>query len=190
MLASNKSKSEMIKDIRKIEQNLSRRVANIEKREDLPQFGAESFRKYQQRVKNKLGGKKSLTSLTEEQVRTIHRDVRYLNTLKSTSIKGAEQARDMYLPVKQKLETLSPDLRKKFWSIYEKVVERFGYMDMFKYELFESNIDYIYGGESDTDKAVAEIFELYDKTLKELGGNVTDEEIKVLFTSKLQSLRK
>ena len=180
----------MIKDIRRIERNISKRVANIEQREDLPQFGAESFRKYQQRVKNKLGGKKSLTSLTEEQIRTIHRDVRYLNTLKSTSIKGAEQARDMYIPVKEKLEALSPDLRKRFWTIYEKMVDRFGYMEMFKYELFESNIDYIYGGESDEDKAVQEVFDLYDKTLKELGGNVTDEEVKVLFTSKLQTLRK
>lgn len=190
MLASNKNKSAMIRDIRRLEKNLKGRVSSIEKREDLPQFGAESFRKFERRMNKLLQGKRNLGALSEEQIQTLHRDIRYLNDLKSTSIKGATKARDVYKPVKEKIDALSPKLREKFWEIYNKTVERFGYMDMYKYELFETNIDYLYSGETDVDQAVAEIFKQYDKTLRELRGEGDEETVRILFTQRLQDLFK
>ena len=62
-------------------------------------------------------------------------------------------------------------------------------MEHFKYEIFDTSIDYIFGGQ-ESDQAVKDIIDEYDKTLKELGGNATNDDIKVLFTSKLNKLSK
>lgn len=188
MKASNLNANELAKDIRRIEKNLKQRVAHIEAREDLPQFGAESFRKFEEKLHRKLDGN-LLSSLTEAELRTLHRDIRYINDLKSTSIKGAEMARDKYIPVKDKLDALSPEIRNKFWEIYGKLVDENRLLEQFKYDIMGADINLIYGG-TQADEIVDTIRELYDTTLEELGRNATDEDIKVLFTSKLESFLK
>ena len=188
MKASNLNANELAKDIRRIEKNLKQRVAHIEAHEDLPQFGAESFRKFEDRLHRKLDGR-PLSSLTEEELRTLHRDIRYINDLKSTSIRGAEIARDKYIPVKEKLDVLSPEIKSKFWEIYGKLVDENRLLEQFKYDIMGADISMIYGG-TQADEIVETIRELYDTTLEELGRNATDEDIKVLFTSKLESFLK
>lgn len=190
MLGSKLSKSEMIKDIKRLEKNIRQRAENISKREDLPQFGVESFRNFETRLKNKLGDKRNLSSLSDKDIITIHRDVRYLNKLKSLNIKGAEKARDIYVPFKERISTLSPQSQDRVYEIYDKVLDRLETMEDFKYELYDYIVDYIYEGEFDNDKAVLKIFEKYDDTLKKLGRKATDGDIAVLFTSKLKDNRK
>lgn len=189
MIAYGKNKSETIKDIRRLEKNVRARVKEIEEREDLPQFGAESFRKYEKRVQNFLKEKDAtrLSQLSEAQLAIISRDIRYLNQLKSTSIKGAIQAKEMYLPIKERLDVLSPEQRHKFWETYNKVVERYAGMDKFKYDIQGVIIDSVYDGE-EVDSVVNKIFEQYDTVLEGLGDEATDEKIKIRFTSKLKSL--
>ncbi len=185
MLASQLSPREMRQESRRLIKNISRRIARIEGLgSSAPQYAVNAYRELEKRIP------KRLTQLSQKELTTLYRDLRYINALKSSTVKGALQTQSKFEPIKEKLEVLSPDTKKKFWEIYGKLYERTsGTMENFKYELFETNIDYIYGGQ-EVDKAVADIIEEYDKTLKELGGNVTDEEIKVLFTSKLHSLRK
>lgn len=182
-------KKEMIDEIRKIERKVIRRIKRIEQRKDLPQFGAESFRKFEKRVWNKTEGK-PLSTLSESELRTILRDVRYLDNLKSTSIRGATQAKKVYLPVKDKLEALSKTTQNKFWELYDKIVERFELMNRFKYELYSSAIDYIYGGQTDTDKAVQQIFDEYDKIATETGMTLDDKPFRISFTKRLEEIFK
>ena len=73
--------------------------------------------------------------------------------------------------------------------MYGKLYERSATFEHFKYELFETKVDYIYDGE-DLDSAVANIIEGYYETLKELGSKGDDENVRVLFISKLKDLRK
>lgn len=188
MKASNLNANELAKDIRRIEKNLKQRVAHIEAHEDLPQFGAESFRKFEDRLHRKLDGK-PLSSLTEEELRTLHRDIRYINDLKSTSIRGAEIARDKYIPIKERLEALSPELRDRFREAYNKLVDENKLLEQFKYDIMGVDIDMIYGG-SQADDIYYNIMELVDKTLEKLGSGYTDEEFKLLLTSELESFLK
>lgn len=185
MLASQLTPQEMRKESRRLIKNLSRRIARIEGLGNTaPQYAVQKYREIEKNIP------KRLTQLSQKELNTLYRDLRYINSLKSSTAKGAMQTQAKFEPIKDKLQVLSEDKRKKFWEIYGKLYERTsGTMEKFKYELFETNIDYIYSGQ-DTDSAVEEIIEEYDKTLKELGGFVTDEEIKVLFTSKLGSLFK
>lgn len=185
MLASELNRSELQKESRRLLTNLSKRIARIEGLgSSAPQYAVNRFRDVEKELP------KRLSQLPEEDLRTLYRDLRYINSLKSSTVRGALDVQQKFEPIKAKLDALSPETRKKFWSIYGKLYERTsGTMENFKYELFEANIDYIYGGQ-DTDKAVQDIIEQYDNTLKQLGGNASDEEVKVLFTSKLHSLLK
>ena len=175
----------MRKESRRLIENVSRRIARIEGLgETAPQYAVKAYRELEKRIPDKL------TKLSDKELQNLYRDLRYINALKSSTVKGALSTQAKFEPIKSKLEALSPKTREKFWEIYGKVYERTGgTMENFKYELFEANIDYIYGGQ-DVDEAVNEIIGEYDKTLRELGSDVTDEEIKILFTSKLNSLRK
>lgn len=207
------SKSELIKDIQRLTRNVERRATAIESREDLPQFGAESFRKFEKRVANKLDGK-SLSSLSEKDLTTIHRDIRYLNDLKSLNIHGAEKARDVWLPIKEKLAILSPAQREKFWEIYSKLVGENAMLDQFKYEIQDVAIDKVFEAE-DVDKTVFDILKAYDESipgyeeyskmpdysdtdlsfddirkLENKRRRESEKQTAVLFTSKLKELHK
>lgn len=185
MIASRLTVKEMRKESRRIIKNLSRRIERIERLgASAPQYAVEHYRKLEKRLPARL------TQLSEKELTSLYRDLRYINALKSSTVKGALQTQKTFEPIKQKLEVLSPDSQRKFWEIYGKLYEITGNtMEGFKYELFETNIDYIYGGQ-DVDTAVQEIINEYDRTLKEMGSYASDEEIKILFTSRLKELHR
>lgn len=165
--------------------NLSRRVERIEKLGlDNVRYAAQQFRELQ------ASTPKNLNKLSDKELRTLYRDLRYIDRLKTSTVKGAKQAQAKFEPIREKLEPLSQPLKDKFWEIYGKVYEELGgTAERFKYEVFDVTTDYIYDG-ADTDKAVLDIVEQYRTALKELGSNATDEEVKLLFTNQLKTLRK
>ena len=185
MKASELTNAEMRKESRRLIKNISRRIARIEKLgSTAPQYAVNAYRELEKTIPKKL------TDLSKKELTTLYRDLRYINALKSSTVKGAMQTQTKFEPIKAKLEALSPNTRKKFWEIYGKLYEKTsGTMENFKYEIFGAHIDYIYAGQ-EVDEAVKEILEEYDKTLEDLGGYATEQEIKQLFTSKLSSLFK
>ena len=184
MKAANLTDKELRKEIRRLDRNLSRRIANIEGLgSSAPQYAINRYREATKDVK-------SLSALSNKQLVTLHRDLRYIDALKSSTVKGAKDVAIKFEPIREALEALSPNMRDKFWEIYGKLYERTGNtMEGFKYEIFATNVDYIYGGQ-EVDKAVFDIINAYDETREQLGGSARDEEIKLLFTQKLQTLRK
>ena len=182
-----REKSELIKEIQRLERNIRKRVEHIESREDLPQFGAESFRKYEKRKANKLD-KKRLTSLSEKDLTTLYRDIKYLNDLRSLNIKGAEYAKEKYLPIKNMLETFSPDMREKFKEAYSKLVSNYALTDKyFKYEVQGAEMELMLSGQSNTDEIYRRIKELFDETLFE-NPDANETELRVLFADKLKNI--
>lgn len=149
-----------------------------------PQYAVNDFKEIVKSMPSKL------SDASDKELRNLYRDLRYINSLKSSTVKGAKEVQEKFKPIADKLEALSENTRDKFWTVYGKLYEATGgRLEQFKYELFETNIDYIYGG-GETDTLEYSIISLYDETLKELGSNATDEQIKVLFTSKLKTLFK
>lgn len=175
----------MRKESRRLIKNLSRRIARIEGLgASAPQYAVTHYRELEKRIPSKL------TQLSDKELQTLYRDLRYINSLKSSTVKGALQTQKTFEPIKENLETLSKDKQRAFWEIYGKVYERTsGTMENFKYVLFETNIDYILSGQ-DVDTAVEEIIDEYNKSLEEMGSYGTDEDFKLLFTSRLKNLFK
>ena len=183
-----KSKADMIDDIQRMRRSMRASATQIKKRQDLPQFGAESFLKFDSRLKKTLG-RKSLSSLDEEQIRTIYRDITYLKeNVKSTNLRGAEKAAKSWLPIQEQIKALSKEKQRQVYELYDKFVSQFRLIDKFKYELMEQTVSYIYDV-VDMDKAVLELREILDK-ISEGGTNISDEEFGIRFTQELKNLRR
>ncbi len=186
MLATYITTEEMLEESRKLINSLKGRIANIEGLgESAPQYAVKHFRELEKRIPKKL------TDLSDKELRTLYRDLRYINALKSSTVKGAKEIQKKFLPIEKQLNALSKTTRNKFWEAYGKIFESTGgVLEKFKYEILETNIDYIYGGDVDIDSIVNDIVSAYDKTLLELGYDPDDETIKLHFTDKLDKLRK
>lgn len=175
----------MRKESRRLIKNLSRRIARIEGLgSSAPQYAVNHYRELEKRIPSRL------TKLSDKELQTLYRDLRYINSLKSSTVKGALQTQETFEPIKAKLETLSKDKQRAFWEIYGKLYETAGgTLENFKYVIYETNIDYVLSGK-DVDTAVEEIINEYNKSLEEMGSYASDEEFNILFTSRLQGLRK
>lgn len=185
MLASNLTEKEMRQDVRRLIKNISRRVKRIESAGDTAsQFSAIRFRELEKNLPRKL------TDLSKQELKNLHRDLRYLQGLKTSYLKGASKAKSSFENIREHLGSLSKKSQDKFWEIYGKLYNQTsGLLEKFKYEIFETNIDYIFSGE-EVDKAVFEIEDLFRETIKELGSAADEESISKLFLSKLSTLRK
>ena len=199
MLASNLTTKEMRKESRRLIKNLSRRIARIEGLgSTAPQYAVNKYRELEKKIP------KRLTQLSDTDLRTLYRDLKSINSLKSSTVKGAMstqskldeltekmQVDGKYSTLRELFSSLSPKTRDSLWEFYGKTYDTMGkgIADKFKYELFGTAIDYVYGGE-DIERAVLEIDALYERVNRELGSNADDETIKVLFTKRLQTLFK
>ena len=183
MLAENSDYKTILKESQRLYKNISRRIKNIMKYGDnLPQYAVHKWKefkdKFPERITKRLEPKKLVS---------IYRDLKYINALKTSTIKGAKRTQKVFVPVKEKLNVLSKSAQDKFWDIYSKLYEHTATMERFKYELFDTIVDYTYKG-TDEDKAVIDIIRAYDQSLMQMEGAGNDEQIRLLFTSKLEKL--
>lgn len=169
-------------EVRKLIRNIGRRVKNIEELGFVaPQYATKRFHELTDNMK-------SLSKMDEKELNTLYRDLKYVDSLKSSTVKGAIDVGRNFEPIKQDLDTLSEDTRKKFWEIYEKFYERTaGTAEAYKYIVFERNIDEIFAGNTDVDEIVHNLIEAYDKSLMETGGE-DENAMRLQFSSNLDEL--
>ena len=87
-----------------------------------------------------------------------------------------------------KLNSLSKETQRKFWEVYEMLYEKTsGTLEQYKYEIFGTTIDAMMQGTS-PDSLPLKIEEMYRDTRKELGRETDEDDVRVLFTSKLRSI--
>lgn len=189
MKAYDLNRADTIKEIRRINRNLSARLERIRGDENLPQFAVEGYDKFIKRVDNLKNKLANGEKLTDSQLTTILRDIRYINDLKSSRVLSAKYVADVYTPIKTKLEALSPDQRKRAWKIFESIQGEAKMIDRFKYEVVGTATDYIYGGEIN-DSAIEDILKAFETTYNEFEGDIDSAEARVFFTEILNGLRK
>lgn len=178
----------MIDDIQKMRRSMRASATQIKKRQDLPQYGAESFLKFEGRLKKTLGRKK-LSSLDEEQIRTIYRDVTYLKkNVKSTNLKGAIESAEKWLPIKQLIDQLSPEKQRQVQALYNEYVRHFALLERFRYELMETSVSYVYDV-VDMDEAINDLSTVL-RNLMGGGMKITDEEFNIRFPQELKNIRR
>lgn len=199
MKAYDLNRADTIKEIRRINRNLSARLKRIRGDENLPKFAVEGYDKMLRRVANYKqkaideaiaeGKSAKEAMLSDSQLTTILRDIRYINDLKSSRVLSAKYVAEVYTPIKTKLEALSPEQAKRAWKIYEKVQGEAALLDRFKYEIVATATDYIYGGQTDDD-AIQDLISEFDKVYEKFTGDIDSAEARVLFTEYLDELRK
>lgn len=184
MKAYDLTRSETIKEIQRIRKNLSARLKRIEGDENLPQFAVEGFKKLSKRVDfSKLG------KLTDKELTTVLRDIKYISDLKSSNVLGAQYVQNVYIPIKQKLDALSPDLRASAWRAFESIQgETSKLVERFKYEIVGTATDYIYGA-ADNEDTIRDIISAFDDTYTKFNGDIDSEAARIHFTKKLDELR-
>ena len=187
MISSELTEEQLVKEIRRVNKNLSRRLTRIEKRGlEVSTFALNKYNDF----KEKLPVGRELRKLDKKQLQSLYRDVKYISNLKSSTVKGALSTKNKFEPIRDKLNTLSKTQQEKFWEIYGKLYETNATMEKFKYEIFDESIDEVFGA-TETDKIVKEIIDEFNETLKELGSEATEEQIrKRLFTNKIDKMYK
>lgn len=198
MKASELTNAEMRKEIRRINKNLERRIANIEKITGNASLTAvKQYRELKPELAN-------IGNLDRKELTTLYRDIRYINTLKSSTVKGATSisAKAQELAEKLQLGGDYQTIREVFGSTSKTVVDilteaysKFADLtsqriaDQFKYEIWGTAVDYAYMGQTAEDIAIR-LNELYETLVEGEGYGESDEIIKRLFTSKLGSIFK
>lgn len=175
----------MREESRVLIRSLKSRIANVEGLgASAPQHAVNLFRELEKTIP------KRLTSLSDKELRTLYRDLKYINALKSSTVQGAKRAQKTFEPIRTTLESLSKPTQDKFWSVYGRMFERLGgIFEDYKYEIMNADIDYILQGQ-DVDKTTADLIKTFDKTLMELGSSATDEKVRVLFAKKIKELQR
>ena len=178
MISSELTEEQLVKEIRRVNKNLSRRLTRIEKRG----LEASTFalNKYKD-LKGRLPTGRELRKLDKKQLQSFYRDIKYISNLKSSTVKGALATKNKFEPIRE---------QEKFWEIYGKLYETNATMEKFKYEIFNESIDEVFGA-TETDKIVQDIIDEYNETLKDLGSEADVEQIrKKLFTNKIDKMYK
>lgn len=163
---------QVIKDINKLNYNIRRRLKNVEKHEITKQY---------QTIKNKFEKlDKSVYKKNIEQLEKLRNKLRYMNSLKSTSVKGMKKAKK----AEKKAEEMAEDLREKagikptdnaykdtkdirdiIMGIYNRLVEESGWWERgYKSQVREDITTLLF----DYDLSSDEVLEYMRKKLKDL----------------------
>lgn len=178
---------ETLAEIRRVLRNVGRRLTNIEGM-GTPSPAIETFLDIQNRfLGEELGEidisslRKAIRSMDEKEATSLLRNLRYVDRLRTSTVRGAKAYNDRIRPVLDRYNKWDEDTKAKFRAIYRKTFLESGvYLEKFKYDIFElaaNAIEY-----EDPDKLPIAVQETLIALLKEGGDtDVSERE----FSSKL-----
>ena len=182
MKAENLSQRELREETRRLLTNLSKRISHIEGLETAPKYAVNRFRDIEKNVPS------SLTQLSEKDLRNLYRDLRYVNQLKSSTVKGATEVENVFEPIKRKIESLQQENQRKVFGIYERFFETVGGLaSHYKYEVLDYATEAIQSI-GDEDEALINLIKEFDKIYRVADENATDTETRLLLSQKLKDL--
>ena len=186
------SKQELVKENRRLIKNISRRLKRVEALGDLvPQTAINKFRDIRSQLPQRLN------SLNDSELTSLYRKLVDVDSLKSSRVKTALIAKSNIENLADKLQIpggvdslrdlfnqLSPNISKILWETYGRLYDyTSGIVDKYKYEVFGSLIDTIYGGTNS--ETFLEAFIKSFESVNDMGvGN--DETVGLLLTEKLK----
>ena len=186
MLGSNKNITELKKDIRRIERNLSARAKNIERRGEL------AFQYLPQKLKELKGEySKPLKDMSQSELRSYYRKLVNIGQNKSATVKGAIQAQENFGYVASRLPSLTEEQKERLFRFYGKIYQEFTQNALdFKYELLEvaTDVTEIYG-ERGTEDVLEQLLNEFDDLELEKRGKISDEEYRNELLQTLHRLR-
>lgn len=179
----------LIAEIKREQYNLSKRIKRINSG-NYTRSALSASKQYAEYMK-KYGGQ-SYDEATDKELLSRYRQLTYIDKLKTSTVKGAEQAQKRFVPIENMLSQVSQTKQDEFWEVYEKLFERMGsVIEQYKYEVFDYIADSLYIESGDPEDAVRAIEYMYDETLHEVEDYdffTKNRKTPKLFISKLKGI--
>lgn len=141
---SQMSEEELKKEIYKLRRDLRvdiRGVRELKKSSPLsPSYAIDKMAEIEKRMRET-----PVIRMDKKQLKDTLRDLMYTRNLKSSTVKGIQEAEPIMANLKDQLASLSKDIQDKFWDIYKIFYEDTkGLGELYKYEIFSTRlIDYV-----------------------------------------------
>lgn len=178
------TRAEREQEIRRLYRNISRRLESVKKQSFVPQESIENFARATEMINpHKIA--QSLHSMDDKQILNLHRDLRYINSLKSSYVIGSKEYETFWQPIKEKIDPLSENIKTKLWEMYDKVYNISPIYERFKYTIIASATEQVYEGKIDPEAFGKKIEELYNEIMGDGGYSMSDEEFNIKFNEKL-----
>lgn len=182
MKADRLSREEMLKLSRKIYRNLNERLGRIREMENAPVYALNKFRELQENYP------RDIRRLSDSELRKYYRQLRYINSLKSSRVESVRKMSQTWTPISSSLKIMSKKSQNEFWDIYKKIYENTGISELFKYDLLEYiTHKRIWEGE-DSDEIVSTVTELFNKVNRGRSKDELDKETAIRFADELYEL--
>lgn len=146
-MASNSSRKLLVKEIQRLRKNVIRRFTNIKRKYgESPALASWEKANLDTNIKGK----------SNKELQNLLSNLRYYNSLKTSSIKGVENYKKKFEHIEAALNQYktadgSNPVKKKFYELYNKFVEENHLIDKYKYEVMELINNMMAFGESDED---------------------------------------
>lgn len=169
------------KETRRLVKNISRRLERVRKlgfRRTPPSLS--SF--------ERLDIPKKLSSLSDKDLNSLFRQLEYINTLKTSTVKGAIKYQESFGKIFDVIEGFSKENKDKFWEAYGKTYENMPTIaEKYKYIIFDEIIDYQLQGGIDPDKFAQEALNAFINVQLEYGEK-DNETFRILYSQELRNI--
>lgn len=187
MVAHNQDTKTLRRDIYSLRRVLRRDMAEIrealKENKNLPTDALTQFRQIEKSMREKAVSKQS-----KKELLSTYRQLKYIRGLKTSTLSGVKKTADVFSPIAEKLDVLSPKKKQEFWSTYGKLYIENPLLEKFKYEIFLVEDVAILENAMDSDDLVQIINDLYEESRETDYGTLSEEEISLLFSQKLSDL--
>lgn len=137
---------------------------------------------------------KDFNKYSDKMVKEIHRDLNYIDNLKSSTLEGATKGAETFGRTKETLSSLSQEKQKEFWDTFNKAYKDLApaIIERFKYDVFDVITNEMLMGETQDD-----IFEKLQEALdlaNKYGENEVEkgelfaENLELLFSDSMEDL--
>lgn len=178
------TRAEREQEIRRLYRNISKRLKSVERQGFAPREALENFNRATEKI-DPHSVAHSLRALDDYEVTNLYRDLRYINSLKSSYVIGNKEYTEYWQPIKEKIDVLSTEQQKKLWKMYDKIYNISPIYERFKYNIISGSLVEMYWGNTDPEEFGHTIERLYNELMHENGEAMTDAEFTIKFNEKL-----
>lgn len=185
-MKANQLKGEyLLKEVEDLYEELNDRIYEIEKAGySLKKDASHRFRELQKKVPN------NFSELNDKELRSIYRELKYIDDLKTSTLRGAEEAQTMYKDIEDIVDKLGPRVKQRFWKLYDNLYERNQLAALaYKYDILNAlstSTEKSRSKMKDMSRVEEEIMNMFDILETGFDGDYTSPEFSAYLTDTLQ----
>lgn len=175
-MKANQLKGEyLLKEVEDLYEELNDRIYEIEKAGySLKKDASHKFRELQKKVPD------NFSELSDKELRSIYRELKYIDDLKTSRLQGAEEAQIMYKDIEHIVNNLGPQIQKRFWKLYDNLYERNQAAALaYKYDILNAlatSVEKSRSKKADMQRIEDEIMNMFDILQTGFDGDYTSPE--------------